>query len=315
MTELAVIDHIAVPDTLPHFDRARHELEIARSIDEVKLIRDQAEALRQYARVSGQSLDMQNSAAEIKLRAERKAGELLAAMPKHPGAATPSHDVSALPPRLADIGISPMQSSRWQAEALVPEPVFEDYLEATKDAGEEITTAGLLRAADKPHVAHNSGNNEWYTPIEYIDAARQVLREIDLDPASSEQANAMVGAGAYYTVEDDGLTKDWVGRVWMNPPYSSELIGPFTAKLVESYVSGAVSEAIVLVNNATDTRWFQRLLCTASAVCFPERRVRFWGPDGTVGAPLQGQAVLYFGDNYGIFAKGFEHLGRVLRPA
>jgi len=67
---------------LTHFDRAKHELEIAASIDEVKKIRDQSEALRQYARQQKLSLEMQNRCAEIKIRAERRAGEILVDMEK-----------------------------------------------------------------------------------------------------------------------------------------------------------------------------------------------------------------------------------------
>ena len=55
-------------------------------MDEVKGIRDQAEALRRYARKGGESLQLQNDIAAIKLRAERKAGTLLADMgPQHGG--------------------------------------------------------------------------------------------------------------------------------------------------------------------------------------------------------------------------------------
>lgn len=70
----------------------------------------------------------------------------------------------------------------------------------------------------KPHVAFNSGNNEWYTPKEIIDAAREVMGEIDLDPASSELANKTVRAEKFYTINSDGLTKEWHGRIWLNPP-------------------------------------------------------------------------------------------------
>lgn len=301
--------------TLVHFDRARQALELASSIDEVKAIRDQAEALRQYARQSRQSLEMQNRCAEIKLRAERKAGEMLAASPKAvPSGSNQHQDVSrdlTHPPRLADIGISRDQSSRWQAVAQIPERTFEAHIAATKDAGEELTTASLMRAAERPHVAHNSGENEWYTPREFIDAARAVLGRIDLDPATSERANEVVQAEFIYTIEDDGLSKDWGGRVWMNPPYAAELIGRFTEKLKAEYLAEHVIAAICLVNNATETQWFQSLAAVASAICFPERRIRFWNPNGQPGAPLQGQAFLYIGTDPSAFIRVFAPLGIV----
>lgn len=161
----------------------------------------------------------------------------------------------------------------------------------------------------KPHVANNSGNNEWYTPAEYIEAARLVLGNIDLDPASSTLANEVVRADFFYTAETDGLTAEWWGNVWMNPPYGSDLISRFCEKLITDYISGEVEQAIVLVNNATETGWFQLLASYADCICFPKSRIKYWGENGQANSPLQGQAFLYFGDNSKKFISTFGTFG------
>ena len=171
-------------------------------------------------------------------------------------------------------------------------------------------------AVKKAHVANNSGNNEWYTPAEYIDMARQVMGAIDTDPASSAVANQTVQAKCFYTADDDGLTKTWSGRVWMNPPYAQPLIADFADAVASKIESGEITEACILVNNGTETAWFQRMLDAASAVCFPRRRIRFIDPTGAPsGAPLQGQAVIYMGSNAKLFADVFSQKGKVLHAA
>ena len=157
----------------------------------------------------------------------------------------------------------------------------------------------------KPHVAFNSGNNEWYTPKEIIDAAREVMGCIDLDPASSELANETVHAEKFYTIDSDGLTKDWHGRIWLNPPYSRGLLEKFIDKLVDS----EFEQAIVLVNNATETKWFSRLVDVSSVVVFTKGRLRFNKPDGSAGLPLQGQAIVYIGGNGAKFREVFGKFG------
>lgn len=161
----------------------------------------------------------------------------------------------------------------------------------------------------KPHVANNSGCNEWYTPERYIELARNVLGEIDLDPASSDLANETVKARLFYSEDNDGLTKPWRGRVWMNPPYSADLVSKFAEKFVDEYNDGNITEGIVLVNNATETAWFAGMVEAATAVCFPRGRIRYQSPTRESLAPLQGQAFLYFGENGDKFLQVFSEIG------
>lgn len=124
---------------------ARHLLAEANSIDDVKKIRDQAEALRSYAQQQGQCLEIQNAAAEIKIRAERRAGEILKDLPgkgSHGGDRNSSHIVL-----LEDLGIGKMDSHRWQRIARLPEETFEEHIAETKGSGRELTSTGILKLA------------------------------------------------------------------------------------------------------------------------------------------------------------------------
>ena len=165
------------------------------------------------------------------------------------------------------------------------------------------------------HVAHNTGNNEWYTPNWIIESARQVLGTIDVDPASNAVAQQVVKAGSYYTVENDGLVKNWNGSVWIHPPYSSVLIKQFCNKLKEQVAAGNTESFITLTNNATETKWFKDLADVSNVFCFLTKRVRFISSDGSMGKqPLQGQVLCMRGTDEQIlkFREAFKDSGILL---
>jgi len=142
-----------VKNYLVHFNKARQELALAKEIDEVKEIRDRAEALRMYAKQAGDSLDMQNHCAEIKIRAERRAGEMLVLQPKQHGArpadkslVTGLHHAT---PSLKELGIEKTQSHRWQKIASIPEEIFEKHIKEIKTAKKELTSMEFAKLATK----------------------------------------------------------------------------------------------------------------------------------------------------------------------
>ncbi|NJM11480.1 MAG: adenine methyltransferase [Synechococcaceae cyanobacterium SM1_2_3] len=155
-------------------------------------------------------------------------------------------------------------------------------------------------------------SDDWYTPPPYLEAARKVMRGIDLDPASHDLAQEAVKAAHYFTLENNGLNQPWHGRVWLNPPYSMPAIQQFIYKLLAEYQDGNVEQAICLVNNATDTSWFHALIDQAVAVCFTKGRIRFYSPIRTGESPRQGQAFFYFGDDPDRFAETFSAFGAIL---
>lgn len=184
--------------------------QIERVEDAVDLL-GAAETAKKYARNVLRSREAQNHAAHVALLCQRRAGELLERLNLNGGdRKSESHDDRV---KLGDLGVDANQSSRWQRVAAIPEEAFEAAVDEITSRGDELTTAGLIREATGAHVGHNSGDNEWYTPEPYIAAARDVLGEIDLDPASTETANAVVGAHTFITEQQNGLSKKWRGTV------------------------------------------------------------------------------------------------------
>ncbi len=129
---------------LVRYDAMCRAIEQAYRIDEVKDIRDKAMALEAYAR-QAKNVEAERRASGIRLRAERKAGQLLKAMAKARQRETggkPKRSHRATVKKLADLGVSKTQSSRWQHLADVPEEKFELALANPK---ETPSTGAILR--------------------------------------------------------------------------------------------------------------------------------------------------------------------------
>lgn len=168
---------------------------------------------------------------------------------------------------------------------------------------------------DSSPEKHDS--DEYYTPAYIIDAARSVLGEIDLDPASCELAQSVVQADDYYNKKADGLNKPWFGNVWLNPPFSKP--EPFVSKMIEEYEAGNVDAAIVLTNNGTETKWGQALL-SRYPVCFVgasegrRSRISFWKetPDEPEPSNRYAQMIFYLGKDTQKFCNVFSQFGPIL---
>lgn len=176
---------------------------------------------------------------------------------------------------------------------------------------------------------------EFGTPPRIIEAAKRVLGKIDLDPASSPTFNRLVNAEKIFTADDDGLSRPWHGKVWMNHPFRARerVCGPncqkkrcrqrgyhvshdvpgnedWIDKLVKEYTQGNVKEALCITYASTSEAWFKPLL--AWPQCFIYGRVNYISSLGyEMKGATKGSVVTYFGYRLDVFRSEFSDLGEV----
>lgn len=133
--------------------------------------------------------------------------------------------------------------------------------------------------------AKNS-SDEWYTPKEILDA----LGEFDLDPCAP-RTPLWPTAKVMYDKNMDGLSKEWFGRVWLNPPYSRPLIEQFVQRMAEH------GNGIALLFNRCDSKMFQDIIFEkATAMKFLRSRIKFYRENGEQGdSPGCGSILFAFG--------------------
>lgn len=204
-----------------------------------------------------------------------------------------------------------------QTKAQAVAAVVSEVLTATGVAEitpEKLEKIGRVVANETTNIHVSDDSYEWHTPAPILEAARALMGGIDLDPASSNAAQETVQAESFYTKAQNGLQQPWAGRVFLNPPYSMPLVQEFSLRCHTAYQAGDITEAVLLINNATETRYFQTL-AACYPVCFPAGRLAFVDPDGEELAGRQGQAIFYLGRRQDEFIRLFAPFGVVVRRA
>lgn len=245
---------------LAALSQARAYLAEATSLADVVTIRDQAESIRAYLQVQRDSLAMQNEAAELKLRAERKAGELLAEMPKHEGGRGKTGDTMS-----QVYGIEKHQSSRWQRIASLPEPAFEEYI-ASRKGESELTTAGVLKLAKQFATTKGHDGAAPRPPVDNLEVVPEVFSKSKAAPA----VWSALGDPEHYVEPFAGSMAVLLNRPshQVNRPYHSETVNDIDGLLVNAWraiqlhphetadaASNPVAEADLHARHVALVRW------------------------------------------------------------
>jgi DNA N-6-adenine-methyltransferase (Dam) len=192
----------------------------------------------------------------------------------------------------------------------------------TKPASDLTETTALQISREiwghKQSVLYHPESVEWYTPARYIEAVRECLGEIALDPASCAEANKVVRAKQFWTKKDKPLERDWFGPMFLNPPYGTDngdsVAGMFCTKALAEYDTGNITEGIILVNSLHSQAWQAPLY--SQPICFVDHRIKFVSGNGEENKnPTMSNIFVYLGRDDKKFIEVFSSIGFVMLPA
>lgn len=140
----------------------------------------------------------------------------------------------------------------------------------------------MLKKSGFTHDSVDNKTIDWYTPSWIFE---ELGIEFDLDPCSKEGGISWIPAKNVYSIKDDGLTKEWHGSVWLNPPYGKQT--PSWLERMSEHRDG-----IALVFSRTDCRWFHDYIAKSDAMLFLKGRVKFIDGNGVTGNSGAGSGSL-----------------------
>lgn len=197
---------------------------------------------------------------------------------------------------------------RWSHHEVVAKLEPEQQAELLSEAAEKQLTRDDFRklvkerhavARDPSELITASDCNDWGTPQEFITAVREVLGDIELDPASSAFFNQVVQAKRILTIEDDAMKHEWVaGTSYMNPPFGraedgGSQAGDFCDKFIGHFEAGDIGKGIIHVNPNTAQRWFLPLW--KYDICWPIGRISHYNANGPQKSPTHASIFVSLG--------------------
>lgn len=135
-------------------------------------------------------------------------------------------------------------------------------------------------------VHFSSNTDMWSTPQDFFNKLNQEFN-FELDVCATHE-NAK--CDRYFTKEQDGLTQEWTGVIWMNPPYGRE-IKKWMKKAFESSLSGAT--VVCLIPARTDTQWWHNYVTRANDIRFVKGWLKFGNSKNA--APFPSAIVIFRG--------------------
>lgn len=144
-------------------------------------------------------------------------------------------------------------------------------------------------------ISPRASIQDYFTPVELINAARVAMGGVDLDAASHPIANRKHRIPDYFHINRSAFENDWYGRVWLNPPYGNN--APWFERILYFLNTGAVTQLCMLSPVwAFTTEQAKPVMRRSSAMVLLSPTPKFWGNSSNRTGVNHPHAVVYFGD-------------------